>query len=167
MVDLKLVKAGIADIPAIQKLAKEIWLPTFGALFSGSELKELFEGMYNRETLHSTLQNPSYTLFFICSNAEEKTLGYCAVERKQHALKLDKIYVYPSLQGSGIGRAVMLKVYEMAENKGLSRVELRVNRYHQKSISFYEKQGFKIVESVNFPAPNGYEYEDYIMLKKL
>ncbi len=123
--------------------------------------------MYNREILNTTIQNPGYKLFFIYSSTDESALGYCAVERKEHTLKLDKIYVYPRLQGNGIGRAVMLKVYEMAEKYGLPSVELRVNRYHHKSISFYEKQGFKITESVNFPAPNGYKYEDYIMLKQL
>lgn len=165
MVSFKLVEAREADIPKIQQIAEEIWIPTFSRIFSGPELQQLFQGMYAKNVLAETLKNPNYNLFFICDE-RNKEIGYCAVERKRNVLKLDKIYVAPAKQGGGFGRAVMKEIYQMADAQGLSLVELRVNRAHEKSISFYQKQGFKIVESVNFPAPNGYIYEDYIMQKR-
>ena len=166
MVTFKLVEANTSDIPKIQELAQSIWITTFSKFFSGKELQQLFDGMYATDVLKETLANPDYTLFFICDNQHSK-LGYCAIERKQTALKLDKIYVDPSKQGTGIGQAVMEEIYQMAELRGLKSVELRVNRAHSKSISFYKKQGFKIEKSINFPAPNGYKYEDYLMRKQI
>lgn len=166
MVNFNLVEAREADIPKIQQIAEDIWIPTFSRFFSGSELQQLFEGMYATEVLAETLKNSNYTLFFICDERNTE-IGYCAVERKQDVLKLDKIYVAPAKQGEGFGRAVMKEIYKMADAQSLDRVELRVNRAHEKSISFYKKQGFKIVESLNFPAPNNYIYEDYIMQKHI
>ncbi len=157
------------DLPTLYKLAERIWLPTFAPLFTESELQALYKGMYNDELLTNWMAQEGCTLYFICRKGEdshqapERLLGYMATEIKSDHLKLDKIYVDPGLQGKGIGQWCMARVVEMALQHELLKVSLRVNRGNRQAISFYLKWGFEIEAEINFPAPNGYVYEDYIM----
>lgn len=158
-----------SDLPRLYELAERIWLPTFAPLFTESELQALYQGMYNDELLTNWMAKEGCTLYFICRKGKdsnqitERPLGYMATEFKADHLKVDKIYVDPQLQGNGIGQWCMAQVVDMALEQHLTKVSLRVNRGNKQAIDFYVKYGFEIIEKIDFPAPNGYVYKDYIM----
>ncbi|MCZ4407900.1 GNAT family N-acetyltransferase [Cryomorphaceae bacterium 1068] len=163
MVDLKFQRATVQDLPLLYQLAEEIWLPAFAPLFDEAQLRALFSGMYNDELLTAWLSREGNELYFIYDG--DKAVGYTAVEKHSGFLKLDKIYIHPSIQGKGYGAEVMKKIEEIAFDADLNHIELRVNRENDSAISFYQNRDFNITESIDFPGPEGFLYEDFLMKK--
>ncbi len=160
---LQLQKGTVKDLPRLYQLAEEIWIPAFAPLFDEVQLRALFSGMYNDELLTAWLSREGNDLYFI--NNDNKDIGYTAIEKHPCFLKLDKIYIHPSLQGKGYGREVMKKIEEIAFDADLNHIELRVNRENHSAISFYQNRNFSIIESIDFPGPEGFLYEDFLMKK--
>lgn len=165
MVKLHFRRASTKDLPLLYELAEEIWIPAFAPLFTETQLRALYSGMYNDELLTQWLSQKGNELFFIYSN--EEAIGYMAVEKNFEFLKLDKIYIHPSTQGKGFGGAVMKKIDQIAIEAGLSAIQLRVNRENLSAISFYQNRDFEITASIDFKGPDGFLYEDYLMKKVL
>jgi GNAT superfamily N-acetyltransferase len=161
MVGLEVHKIDESQIPKIIELAKEIWLPTFQPFFTALELQSLFEGMYAPDKLKFWFAQPGNQMFTI--GPKDMPEGYFAFAEKEDKFWLDKIYVHPKIQGTGIGYHTWLWVKDKADKKGYKNVWLRVNRRNQQAINFYLKVGFKIESSVDFEGPNGFVYDDYLM----
>ena len=158
---LRLEEVGPDQIKEIIALAREIWIPSFRSYFNEEQLWALFEGMYNRNLLQENLKKPNYHYYFI-KNPKEEPIGYLALEFCKDSLKIDKIYVHPKLQGSGIGSLIL--VYILKKYKE-NRIWLRVNRGNIGAVKLYEKHGFTTVARKDFHGPGQYKYEDYIMEK--
>lgn len=165
MVELKFQRATLQDLPLLYKLAKEIWIPTFAPLFTEIQLSALFAGMYNDELLTQWISQKGNELYFIYASSD--AIGYMAVEKHPEVLKLDKIYIHPSTQGKGYGGIAMNKIEQIAIEAGLLTIQLRVNRGNALAIAFYKNRNFTITESIDFPGPAGFTYEDYLMNKEL
>ncbi len=165
MVSLRFQKASLNDLPLLYELAREIWIPSFAPLFSKVELEALYSGMYNDELLSKWINTEGNDLYFIFQG--ERAIGYTGIEKKPSHLKLDKIYIHRDLQGQGLGSEVMDFIEELAHSSQLGEIRLRVNRENHSAIRFYKNRDYSIVESVDFPGPGGYMYEDYWMSKIL
>lgn len=161
MVALEVHKVDENQIPQIIELARDIWLPTFQPYFTSIELQSLFEGMYAPDILKFWFAQSGNQMFII--GPKDSPYGYFALAEKENLFWLDKIYVHLNIQGTGIGYETWLWVKSIATKKGYKEVRLRVNRRNQQAISFYLKAGFIIESSVDFEAPNGFIYDDYIM----
>lgn len=159
---LHFIEAESQEIPQIIDLAEKIWLPSFARYFEQDELNSLFSGMYNPEKLADTLRNSDYQFFFV-QDPTGKTIGYFATENQGSTLKLDKIYVDPSLQRQGFGENIYHHIIRLAKEKGATKISLNVNRRNSSAIHFYLKLGFKIVRSEDIPGPNGFIYDDFVM----
>ncbi len=155
-------KASLQDIPAIIAIAEKIWLPSFARYFEEYELNSLFSGMYTPQKLLETLNNPAYAFYFV-KDEKGSTLGYFAIEMKSQTLKLDKIYVDPTIQRQGLGKIIFQHITELAEQKKAETIALNVNRRNSLAISFYKKLGFEIIRNEDIPGPNGFIYDDYVM----
>lgn len=164
-----------AELPQLLILSEKIWIPAFAPLFDHQKLWSLYRGMYSRDLLKDWMSRPGCELFFIFREGGKKDtavlavqpIGYLATELKGTTLKLDKIYVDPTLQSKGIGSRVMEITAEKAFNYGASEITLRVNRRNDRAIAFYVRCGFEITGEEDFPAPDGHVYDDFLMTKKL
>lgn len=171
----RLVPITESRLPELLALSEKIWLPAFAYLFDREKLLSLYRGMYSRPVLTAWMARPGCTLYFICRKgskentpqAADEPIGYLATEHTGAMLKLDKIYVDPALQSTGIGTRVMELTVKKARDEGASQITLRVNRRNDRAIAFYVKCGFEITGSEDFPAPDGHVYDDYLMTKKL
>lgn len=165
MVKLTYSRASVDDLPLLYRLAREIWIPAFAPLFSKKQLEALYSGMYNDEILTSWLDTEGNELYFIYQG--DDAIGYTAIEKRDDHMKLDKIYIRQNLQGKGLGGESMRFLEGLAADAGLNEIRLRVNRGNDSAIQFYRNRGYEIVDSVDFPGPDGYRYEDYWMSKIL
>lgn len=77
---------------------------------------------------------------------------------------LEKLYVMPQFQGTGLGRSLFNKVVESVRQftNNPARIELNVNR-NNKAVDFYEHLGMKKVRSGDFPIGRDFFMNDYIM----
>lgn len=159
-------KAGVEDIPLIRDLAEKTFLPTYKDILSVDQLHWMFDWMYSADSLRQQMSDGH--VFFIAYD-DDRPCGYVSVERQGEALfHLQKIYVLPDCQGKHVGQYLVQLVFDYAKAlcPGECTVELNVNR-DNKAKFFYERMGFSVARSGDFPIGNGYYMNDYIMAIKL
>ncbi len=159
-------KAGIDDIALIRDLAEKSFLPTYKEILSADQLDWMFDWMYSADSLRQQIEDGH--VFFIAYDGD-RSCGYVSVERQGEALfHLQKIYVLPDFQGKHVGQYLVRLVFDYVKSlySGECTVELNVNR-NNKAKFFYERMGFSVARSGDFPIGNGYYMNDYIMAIKL
>ena len=154
--------ASEADIPLIRRLAEAAFPPTYAPILTPAQLDYMMAWMYSDESLHS--QFAEGQTFYIAS-CDGEPCGYLSIEPQGPSLfHLQKIYVVPALQGSGVGEALFRRAVVHVRTHGLlpARMELNVNR-HNRALGFYERMGMQRLRSVDLPIGEGFYMNDYIM----
>lgn len=154
------------EMVVVREIAQITWPIAYREILSSEQLGHMFEWMYNLDTLQNLVEEGQ--LFYVLKE-NEKPLGFIGLELftpKKNELKIQKIYVLPDNQGKGVGRKLIEKALEIAQEKGIEQIILNVNRFN-KAVSFYQKLGFKIITEVNIDIGKGYLMEDYIMNYKV
>ena len=62
-----------------------------------------------------------------------------------HGIRLEDLYVTPSLRGKGIGRALLTRLAQIAIDEGCPRLEWDVLDWNAPAIAVYEKIGARIL----------------------
>ncbi|WP_126972863.1 GNAT family N-acetyltransferase [Gynurincola endophyticus] len=150
------------DAPVIQQLAYSIWPKTYGEILGNTQLDYMLDQMYSIPVLEKQL-NSKEQVYYILSQ-EEEPLGFASygLHDDKGTYKLHKIYVHVSTQGKGAGKSLLAHMIQTVKELGATRLILNVNRYNAGAIGFYEKYGFKRIETIDVPIGNGYLMEDYI-----
>lgn len=157
-------KATAADIPAIRKMASVVFPATYREILSPAQLEYMMDMMYSERSLQRQMGEEGQT-FCICDGR-----GYVSYRFDSKAddgadlYHLEKLYVMPAEQGSGLGRELFDTVVAAvsAASSGLARIELNVNR-HNPAVTFYEHLGMVKARQGDFPIGSGYFMNDYIM----
>ena len=77
----------------------------------------------------------------------------------QPGLYLEDLYVQPSHRGSGIGRAMLATLAQLAVQEGCGRFEWSVLDWNTQAIGFYEKMGAKVLDDWRICRVTGPELE--------
>lgn len=156
-------KAFTEDIPAIRALAEIAFPATYAPILSEDQIGYMMDFMYSEESLRRQMEEG---VFFL-----EEGKGYASIRRDgsvdgRPRFHLEKLYVVPEFQGTGLGRLLFNCCLEEARadcGGGNFRLELNVNRSNP-ALSFYEHLGLRRDRSGDFPIGKGYFMNDYIMV---
>ncbi len=160
---MKLIEADLSAIPAIQKIAAEVWPRTFGNILSSRQISYMMDMMYSTDALQRQMQEQGHR--YVLALDGEEPVGYVSYEtgyRGRCWTKIHKIYVLSTMQGRGVGRLLMEKVVAVARTQGDEQLSLNVNRYNP-AIDFYQRMGFEIMDQENIDIGGGFLMEDYVM----
>ena len=191
-IDIHISKASGEDIMCIHDMAQVVFRHTYREILSPEQMEYMMDWMYSPANLQKQLDEGH--VYYIAYR-DGKPCGYVSVQPEGTAddgrllFHLQKIYVLPSEQGHGLGRALfdravahvreavlareVVHVREVAggcteecvegcvEGCG-ARIELNVNRSNP-SIGFYHHLGLHILRQGDFHIGNGYYMNDYIM----
>ncbi|HEX6138377.1 MAG TPA: GNAT family N-acetyltransferase [Casimicrobiaceae bacterium] len=160
-----IVAARLADLPLVQRLAGEIWHRHYPGIISDEQIDYMLAQGYSRDALAKFLVTPDAGLAFARRGATP--VGFIAWLPGAGVMRLEKLYVLPQHHGEGIGRALIEHVVARAREAGRGAVELNVNRRNAKAIRAYERCGFAIRESGDFPIGSGFVMEDFIMVRSI
>lgn len=155
-------KATEKDVATIRAIALPTWDETYSHILPKDQIEYMLEMMYSKENLIKQIKNEGHLFFIIFIDSE--AAGFVSFEFEDEWTKLHKLYVLPKFQGRQLGKILIEEVKKHTEQRGLDKIHLNVNRYNS-ALSFYEKNGFSIIEEVDIEIGNGYLMEDYILEK--
>ena len=126
--------------------------------------ERMLEWMYSDASLEKQMNT---VCEFYIANLNGDDVGFCSVspeaeDTNEVAHKLNKLYVLPSAQGTGAGKALLNKSIEVAKASGSSSLFLQVNKQND-AYAFYLKHGFVKEQEFKFDIGNGFFMDDYVM----
>ena len=153
------------DFPAIRAVVHEVWPIAYREMITPEQISYMLEWMYVDESLNKQVEEEGCV--FLVYEEDNIVQGFASFSEIESALfKLHKLYVYTSLHGKGIGKALLDDVKKRATALGGKAIELQVNK---KNIAqhFYLKQGFTIDRELVLDIGDGFVMDDYVMIAEL
>ncbi|MEN8702233.1 GNAT family N-acetyltransferase [Bacillus infantis] len=168
--DLK--RCTLEDLHQLQEISIETFSDTFKDQNSPENMNAYLEKAYNLEQLKKEVSHSSSRFFFVLFN--EVIAGYLKVNVKdaqsekmgEEAFEIERIYIKKPLQKHGIGKYLLNKAIEMAEEQGKKKIWLGVWEHNENAIAFYQKMGFVQTGAHSFYMGDE-EQTDLIMVKVL
>lgn len=159
--------AAPEDIPFIQRIAHATWPVAYRAILSAQQLAYMLERMYSASALAAQMTGQGHR--FLLALRDEAPIGFASFgphHAGERSTRLHKLYVLPTLQGTGAGRALLHAVETEARAAGDARLELNVNRSNPAKV-WYERQGFTVVRDEVIDIGGGFVMDDHVMVKRL
>ena len=163
MTEIQITRAGLTDRDFIRSVSERTWPSTYGHIISQEQIDFMLEWMYSDDSL-ATQMNTGCS--FYIANMNGSNIGFCSVSEEDGAHKLNKLYVLPTAQGTGAGKALLNKSIEVAKAAGSSSLFLQVNKLNT-AYTFYLKHGFIKELEFKFDIGNGFFMDDYMMRLKI
>lgn len=158
---LSVTKATAADIPLIRQLTFAIWPQTYSSIISKEQIDHMLAQMYNPTVLQKQIEEDGIT--FIVVYDDKEPVAFASYNETEPTIwKLNKIYILSTQQGKGTGKFIINYIVDEIKAKGAKALQLQVNR-DNKAKDFYEKLGFKIIQTADFDIGHGYFMNDFVM----
>src|ERR1700712_4858185 len=99
------------------------------------------------QQLRSVLFGPRPAVYALVAEADGEVVGFAlyflnfSTWEGVHGIYLEDLYVQPAHRGSGLGKALLRNLAEIAVRQGYARVEWSVLDWNAPSIAFYESIG--------------------------
>ena len=148
----------LSDGPALDAMARRIWLETFERYTAPHNITAYFAEAYGPNgKLIRDLSKPDVTFRIACDG--EAIVGYAKVTppflpdpaMTAGAAQLSQLYVASSHHGAGIAQALMGWAADLARAQGARALLLTVFEHNPRAIRFYEKHGFVQIGDYDFP----------------
>ena len=163
--DIMIRTAGADDIQLIHEMAETVFRNTYAAILSPEQMEYMMDWMYSHENLRKQMAE-GHTYFL--ASCGGRLVGYSSVQPDgmlddgRPVFHLQKLYVMPDCQHSGVGTALFNHVVSHVSEAAPCRIELNVNRGNP-AVSFYERIGMRKLREGDFPIGSGFFMNDYIM----
>ena len=152
------------DLAIIHQLAIQIWEPTYRNIISKQQIDFMFEKMYSMPSLQHQFNELGH--HFLVASKQNKPVGFATYFfESAQKVRIPKLYILSDYQKTGIGTGLLNKIESIGMEQAIKHIELNVNRFN-KALKFYEKAGFKIIETVDIPYHN-FVLNDYVLMKTI
>jgi ribosomal protein S18 acetylase RimI-like enzyme len=151
------------ELLLIQKIAQHTWPSTFAGILSIEQIDYMLNWMYDLQLLESQMDKGHG---FLVAEEDGAAIGFAGYELNHLAgslSKLHKLYLLPSSQGKGVGKALLLEVAKRAREAGQKSLVLNVNKQNKKAIDFYRVLGFVTIRQEVNDIGSGYVMDDDVM----
>lgn len=142
--------ATVADIQRIQQIAVITWRHTYQNLLPPKLQQQFLAFDYNYRQLHKRITT---TPFFV-AELDGHIVGFAHFINEART-ELEALYVLPTAQQQGIGRALLRAGIDDLQPNTL---HVRVLQSNAPAIRFYERQGFCDVSTEHFSVSEGTFY---------
>ena len=165
-------KCTLEDLPNLQEISYETFDETFKHQNSPENMKAYLERAFDFKQLEKELLTTASQFFFVYVNNE--LAGYLKVntqdaqseEMGDESLEIERIYIKSKFQKHGLGKYLLRKALEIAEENKKKKIWLGVWEKNENAIAFYEKMGFVQTGAHSFYMGDE-EQVDFIMVKTL
>jgi|SRR6218665_254881 len=160
-------KATAADASRIREIAELTWPATYSEIISAEQITYMLNWMYSEKKILDAITDTKQDFLVLERNNE--LVGFAGIEhnyQNQAVTRIHKLYVLPSTQGTGAGKALFMAIIDEAKKNQSNLLHLNVNKAN-KAVSFYKHLGFNVHEEEILDIGNGFVMDDYIMTKNL
>ena len=152
--------ADVNDIATIREIAAITWPVAYGSYISKEQLDYMLDMMYSSTSLLDQMNKGHQ---FYIAEQHSIPIGFASVSKEEdNSCKLNKLYVLPTAQKTGAGKALLQKTINYATSHSSSCLFLQVNKQNNAQ-EFYRKHGFRVREASILDIGEGYIMDDYIM----
>jgi len=142
MPDIAIHPAAASDVPAIHAMIREL-----------AEYEHLLDAVEATEAdLRGALFGPRPVAEALVAALDGRPVGFALFFHNystfvgRPGIHLEDLFVRPAARGHGVGKALMLRVIEIARERRCGRVEWAALKWNSAAIRFYELLGAKAME---------------------
>jgi len=134
--------ATLTDIPAIAEVARHTWEATYAHTIAAHNRAQFLRRAYSHQALRAAIgQKPHW--FFVALQGET-VVGFAHYLRRFDADgELVRIYIHPSHQRRGLGRALLAMGLQAMAAEGVGQCYVSVGVENTGARAFYERFGFR------------------------
>lgn len=170
--ELYLKQCQLEDLKQLQQVSYQTFNETFKDQNSPENMQAYLEKAFDLKQLEKELANPSSQFFFAYVN--EEVAGYLKVntddaqseEMGLESLEVERIYIKNEFQKHGVGKYLLNKALEIAQEQNKKKIWLGVWEKNENAIAFYKKMGFVQTSAHSFFMGDE-EQTDFIMVKEI
>jgi ribosomal protein S18 acetylase RimI-like enzyme len=128
-----------ADIAQVRAQLIETWHATYDSIYGVTKVRELTTRWHSLDALGEQARRPE-TAFLLADDHGRVVGSAYALRQSGSVAHLSRLYVAPSAQGRGIGKALMDATF--AALPGVTCHRLEVEPKNAAAIAFYQRHGF-------------------------
>jgi GNAT superfamily N-acetyltransferase len=164
---IRIARATTADLPDISALAALIWKRHYPGILSPEQIDYMLAKMYSLATLEKEIQRLGIVYERLL--ADDALVGFAAYGPLGPAgvFKLHKLYLHPDLHGRGLGSRLLQHCEGEARKLGAQTLLLTVNKQNAKAMTAYQRNGFRVIDSVVVDIGSGFVMDDHVLAKEL
>jgi diamine N-acetyltransferase len=164
---LQIIPATGEHLSAISELAGVIWRACYPGIITTEQIDYMLARMYSLDVLRDEIRSQGIRYDRLLLDGELAGFASYGPTSEPGVMKLHKLYLLPEMQGRGLGSRLLQHVEREVRVGGARRLILSVNKRNANAIAAYQRNGFRIVESVVTDIGGGFVMDDYIMAKEL
>lgn len=150
---IKIFKAKVEEVTEIKKLLYKTWISVYSGLYSQEAIDKITSEWHSIKLLKNQILDPK-KLFLVAKDGN-KIIGMCntaSVSDKENEINIQRLHIDPDYQRQGIGTSLINKIIDTFPK--VSKIDLEVEKQNKQAISFYKKNGYKIVREKVFEVQN-------------
>ena len=156
-------RASESDIPLLRQLAERIWRDYYPAIIGEAQVEYMLPRMYAEDVIHKEIADG---VVWEIGSENDVPIAFCSVgpENSERA-KLHKLYLDPASHGRGLGRLMIERAIQIAQELGATELCLQVNKQNARAIRAYERAGFNVEREAVVDIGGGFVMDDYVMVR--
>jgi diamine N-acetyltransferase len=157
MKSVKLQKCSFKDIPQLRQLALQSYQEHYMYLWTEEKYAWWYMDIsFSEQSLQQQINTPGSDFFFVLYN--EVPIGFLKLNsykspgstHPNQMLELERIYLLKETTGKSIGSRAVQMVINKAKEDHVQAISLK-SMDSSKAVQFYEKMGFKIINTEILP----------------
>jgi diamine N-acetyltransferase len=172
MISIVIKTATEKDTLLIKNLSWQTFFDTFHQQNSKENMELFLKNNFNQQVVRAEIDDSNNT--FLVAYIKREAVGYAKLSESENpeglngakAIEIARIYSIKEKIGSGVGKALMEKSFEVARKKDKEVVWLGVWEHNQRAIQFYRRFGFEKFGEHVFMLGND-KQNDWRMKKRL
>ncbi|SJZ64124.1 Ribosomal protein S18 acetylase RimI [Chitinophaga eiseniae] len=148
----ELIVAELKDVDLLHQVCTTAYTKHFADHWEPGRLGWYLDQSFSTDRLKKDIEDPGTTYYLIYNAGQpagfvklNDRLKDDASGRFSEALELERIYMLPAFTGTGVGKAAMNKIEEIARQRQRPLIVLYVVDANETAIRFYERNGFEKV----------------------
>ncbi len=148
---IEIIEGNEGHIPSIVEIAEKTWHATYSKILSPEQLDYMLQTIYGTGALTNVIRDGSQKFLLLKdSHGIQGFVSFGARPENPEIWKVHKLYVLPENQGNGYGTVLIEEVKKRMREKGITTLDLNVNR-HNPAQHFYRKMGCAVIREEDVP----------------